>query len=327
MKKGSLKQIKVMIAVSLMFVFCTGLVSMAAAKQDYPRRPIRIICPWGVGGGSDTLVRKTGDLLKDILGVPVVVSNLPGGYGATGLGEFMTKPADGYTVMQLTVSSLPLFYGSKAKYSDSEVKFLAQVHEQSSTIFVNPDLGWETAEEMLEAIKANPDKYTMASSTPLDAPSGERIVYNHFKENGYDMKVVVYSKPSERFSSVMGGHNDILYEQLGDVKGYVDAGKLQPLMHLAKERSSYMPNIQCSAEVGFEGLGSIVANARGYLVKAGTPDYAFNTLQEAMHEMVKTKEWIEYMESLMMDPEQSWASGAEMKQLWKAKAKGRGLIK
>ncbi|MBN2395929.1 MAG: tripartite tricarboxylate transporter substrate binding protein, partial [Candidatus Atribacteria bacterium] len=75
---------------------------MAFADANYPARPITIIVPWSVGGVTDLTVRSLTPIVQSILGVPVVVNNMPGGSSAVGSEFVNTARPDGYTILFAT---------------------------------------------------------------------------------------------------------------------------------------------------------------------------------------------------------------------------------
>ena len=91
----------VLVAVTFLFIFALGLSAVSA--EDYPSRPITLICPWGAGGGTDAVSRIIATLLKQDLGVPVNVVNRTGGSGAVGHTAMATAKPDGYTIGMPTV--------------------------------------------------------------------------------------------------------------------------------------------------------------------------------------------------------------------------------
>ena len=69
-----------------------------APAEDYPSKTITIICPWGVGGGADTIARKITQVAEKYLDQPIIVENHTGASGTIGMGDAFDAPADGYTL-------------------------------------------------------------------------------------------------------------------------------------------------------------------------------------------------------------------------------------
>jgi len=299
----------------------------APPEETYPSRPIHLICCWGVGGGSDTLMRNVAECLMPILGVPVTVTNIPGANGLTGKIEALAKPADGYTITQITVTGLEYMFGPEKKIDvPGELMPLCRLHYQESVIFAYPGTGWETAEDMLNYIKEHPGEVKIGCSSA--APS-EGLIAELLARDGYEVVAVVNPEPGQRYAATMGGEVPLLMEQLGDVAGYVQAGKLKPLLILGPNRSPFpeLAGVPCTAE--FDQLKqdySVMGMARGLAIKAGVPEDRVQILLDAIRTMIKTKKWKSYVQSLYMDPESSFQPAEEYLEFLKKVAIARGVL-
>lgn len=273
------------------------------AADNYPTRSIRIICPAGVGGGSDTISREVATQLSQILGVIVVVSNLPGSGGLAAMSQFLNKPADGYTLMQQTVSQLQWVYGKKAKFKmPQQIEPLVRLQYVPSTLFMYPKAPWSDAKGMLGHIKKNPGKVRIAV---FDPGYPESLPGDLLKRDGYDVKNIVYAKPGERYSAVMGGHDLLLYEQLGDIAGIVEAKKVIPVLHLGDTRHPFLPDVVSTGELGLKGYGT-AALARGLWIKNGVPEERRKILLDAFSVMIKTRAWKNFMKEQNLDAQSSF---------------------
>src|SRR5690349_2627312 len=84
----------------------SALLATGAAAQDFPNRPIRIIVPFGPGGGGDIVGRIFGQVLQDKLGQPVVIENKPGAAGTLGNEMVARADKDGYTIGVMTAGQI-----------------------------------------------------------------------------------------------------------------------------------------------------------------------------------------------------------------------------
>lgn len=317
--KRLVQLISIVVGISLV----VALVGVACAPpKPYPSRTVRIICPWGVGGGSDTFVRKSAPILAGILGVNVIVSNVTGSNELAAMADMMGQPADGYHICQITSSLPENTYGPEAKYKMLEdVIPLARMQYDPSTLFTYPGAPWKDGAELLDYIKAHPGEVRLACSF-LGGSEGAFV--NHFKRDGYEVAGLAYDTISEGYASVMGKHNQLLFEQYALVKGLVEAGKLIPILHIGDSRSVYLPDIPSTAEYGLEGYE--YGEFRGFIVKAGTPEDIMQTLSEAVYTMHKTREWKGFMTSYGMDWETSFLPTEEAIKFFEAMAVAYGVI-
>ena len=135
--------------------------------QAWPSKPIKWIVPFAPGGTTDILARTVGDKLAIALGVPVVVENKPGAGGGVG-AEFTAKSApDGYTIMGGTISTHAI---NASLYKDlpydpvKDFVPITLIARVPNMLVVNPGVPAKDVKELIVLLKANPGKYTFASS-------------------------------------------------------------------------------------------------------------------------------------------------------------------
>src|SRR6266478_7152752 len=141
-------------------------VCVAAAQSTYPNHPIKLVVPYPPGALTDLLARFIGERLAAGLGQPVIVDNKPGAGTLIG-AEFVAKqPADGYTLLMATSTTLGI---SPAMYQPSPINPLrdfapiAQVGSVNFFLIANPQFPARNVREMIDAIKHSPGKYNYAS--------------------------------------------------------------------------------------------------------------------------------------------------------------------
>lgn len=103
-----------------------ALFSGCSRSDEYPNRPITLVCPWSVGGGTDLCSRQMAYYLKEELGVPVNVINATGGRGVTGHSRSLKARPDGYTIGTITLELNMLHWQglTNLTYKDAELLFL-----------------------------------------------------------------------------------------------------------------------------------------------------------------------------------------------------------
>src|SRR3989449_3093842 len=146
-------------------VLCLALASTAWA-QPYPSRPIRIIVPFLPGGSVDITARTVGPALGDALGQPVVVENRPGAAGMVGAQAMMSSPADGYTLMMGSNSSLAVAPNLYPSWPYDPVKGIAPISNLAITPFVlvvKLGLPAQSLAEFVKLAKEKPGQLSMAS--------------------------------------------------------------------------------------------------------------------------------------------------------------------
>jgi tripartite-type tricarboxylate transporter receptor subunit TctC len=308
-------------------VFVTGAVVTASAQDKYPSRPIDFICTWGVGGGSDQMVRTLGKLTEPFLGVPMPVSNKPGASGNSGTTDLLAAKTDGYTIANYIADTLATIPSGQARYKMDDLIWVARTQNMPSFLFVKADGPFKDIQDLLKASKENPGKIKMAG---LGFGTIDDITLRYLASKGHRMTLVPNPNPGERYASVLGGHNEVLYEQAGDIKQYLDAKQLKPVLVFAEKRVPAFPDVPCSKELGFEVY---LPQFRCIVAKKGVAPEHVKTLTTALEKAMHTPEWKKFNDEQYANPDsymggdqfRDWVAG-EMKHMEKF-MKEFGIIK
>ena len=252
-----------------------------AKPGGFPERPLTLIVPYGAGGGSDQLSRAMAAELEKVVDAGVQVVNKPGGGGMAAIPDFMTAPADGYTILESIDDAVTNYVSGKLKEnpaSDWEPLAMAQI--TFSQVYIRPDDDrYSDWAGFLAHAKANPGAVTIANVGNLG--SMERV--NMVKlENvlGFKVKQIAFDKPAERYAALIGGHVDALFEQPGDVRSFLDAEQMKPILTLFDERPKAFADVPTHKDVGadFEAL----LRFRGFYTLPGVPEERRKYLQAAL---------------------------------------------
>jgi tripartite-type tricarboxylate transporter receptor subunit TctC len=103
---------------------------------------------------------------------------------------------------------------------------------------------------------------------------------------------VPFAKPAERYTAILGGHADILYEQLGDVKSFLQSGKMRPVIIFANERFPAFNDVPSSKELGYD---IVINQFRAVMLKAGTDPKRVTVISDALAKAAATKEYKDYL--------------------------------
>jgi tripartite-type tricarboxylate transporter receptor subunit TctC len=258
----------------------------AQAQEKYPSRPIEFIVPWGPGGGADQVARKSSQLMEKDLKVSLPVINVPGATGQTGLTKMLTAPADGYTISVMTGDTFGLLTDPNTKWSLDQVVPAAIMIKQPSAFFTSaPELAsWADVER--EA-KKRPLKVAI---TGFGSPDDMHV--NYFANRGFKVVSVPFAKPAERYTAIMGGHADILYEQLGDVKAFLESKKMRPVILFADQRFPAFKEVPSSKELGYD---IVINQFRAVMMKAGTDPARVKVISDALAKAAATDEYKAYL--------------------------------
>jgi tripartite-type tricarboxylate transporter receptor subunit TctC len=264
--------------------------------QDYPTRPIEIIVTWGPGGGADQTGRMIGKLLEPALKVSLPVENVAGSSGVTGLNKLLNGNPEGYQLGLVTADTLSLLAAPRAqRWTLDNLATVAVLIKQPSGFFVQEGGAFKTWADVEAKAKTTELKVGV---TGLGTPD-ELAIEQLKKHRGLKLIAVPFAKPAERYASVLGGHADLVYEQAGDVRSFIDNKQLRPVMFLSNEKVHPFTDIPISKELG---MNLVLDQYRTLMAKAGTPLERMKLLREETAKAGGSAEFKKFLEEAWADP-------------------------
>lgn len=262
----------------------------AQSQERFPTKPLEMIVPWGPGGGADILGRLVAKWMEADLKATVPVINMPGATGAIGVGRMVQNGADAHSIAVMTGDTLALATGSESTFKFQDVVALGVMIRQPSGFFARVDGPYKTWNDVIAAAKANPGKISVAITGP---GSPDEATVAHVSAKGVPLTSVGYTRPGERYTAVLGGHVDLLYEQAGDVKGYLESKQLRPLIFFATQRAAApFADVPASTEFGYEIL---LPQVRAIIAKAGIDPRRLAALSASLDRYAQTPEFAKYL--------------------------------
>lgn len=242
----------------------------AASAQSFPDRSITMIVPFAAGGSTDVVARIVAQKMSEDLGQQVIVQNVAGAGGNLGADNVARAAPDGYTILMGTVATHalnPLILKSTPYDAEKDFAPISLLVVVPNVLVVNPELPAKNVQELIALLKADPDKYSYASSgngTPLHL-SGEL-----FKSMaGVDMQHIPYKGAGPALNDVIGNQVPIMFDNLPSSSSHIKAGTLRALAVTTAERASSFPDIPTIAESGIPGYETYTWNA--LFAPANTP--------------------------------------------------------
>lgn len=247
----------------------------SASADNYPARPIDFIVPWGTGGGADYIGRALAKEMQPVLGVSLPVLNVPGGTGQSGLIKLRDSKPDGYSIEAVTSETILLEVTGKPLFKLSDFVCLGVVDQQHAGLLVRMDSPFKSWPDVVAAAKS---KHVSVAFDGYGS-SGDLIVGYLNRKLGTKFELVPYDKPGERIASVLGGHNELLFTQPGDVLTYINGKQLRPILMFADAASDAFPDVPFSKQFG---LNASLIHFRAMYVKADTPAEIVSKLTDAL---------------------------------------------
>jgi tripartite-type tricarboxylate transporter receptor subunit TctC len=260
------------------------LAALPAAAQEYPSRPIRIIVPFAAGGAMDLLARQVGQGFTERWSQQVIVDNRPGAGGTIGTQVAAKAPADGYTLMMGSSSTLAIGPALGAKLPYDPIRDYTAVSQTAVVpilLVVHPALPVRSIPELIQLAKSRPGEIAYASNgvgttahiaAELFARS-TKVQFNH----------VPYKGGGNSITDLLGGHLQLLFGAVSTSIPHMKAGKLRALGVTSRKRLSAIPDVPAIAErvPGFE-----VVQWFGVFAPAGTPRPIVNRVSTEVQSII-----------------------------------------
>jgi tripartite-type tricarboxylate transporter receptor subunit TctC len=260
--------------------FSAVLAAFGATAQEYPTRQIVVIVPFPAGGSTDIQARLLAEPMRQILGQPVVVQNVPGAGSTIGTSRAVQAAPDGYT---LIVGNWTSHVGAGAVYpvNWNPVNDLEPVSILATTTLVIAGRGGfapNNGKELVAWLKANPDQATMAT---VGAGSGAHICGIYFEQKtGTKMRYVPYKGGAPVMADLMANQVDLFCGEASQMLGHFKSGKIKPLVVMSKSRWRPMPEIATMEEAG--ASDTYINFWQGMWAPKGTPRPVIAKLADAV---------------------------------------------
>ena len=264
-------------AVRVCLLFLSFLLPGAnPASAAFPDRPVTIVVGFAAGGAGDIIARSVGLELEKELGQPVVIVNKGGSGGALAIGDALTRPADGYTIVGTISAALTLdTLTAKTRYSLADFSLLGMTGVYQEGFFCLADKPWKSMKELVAWAKRENRALSYPSSVVFD-----KLITRYIGEKeGIEIRAVPVQGGAAIISSVLGGHTEFGYGG-GFQSSYVKAGKMRHLAGIGSQRSPYAPDVPTLAEEGWPLL--VFDNYFAFYASKKVPAEILTRLSEAL---------------------------------------------
>ena len=271
-----------------------------ARAQSYPSRPVRVLVPFVPGGSTDVIARLVAQRLYASLGQQFYIENHGGAGGNIGMGMAANAPADGYTLLVISNSFFlnPSLYNKVPYDPASDFTAVTLVGTSPYLLSIHPSIPAQNLAEFVALVKANPGKYSYASSgrgTP-----GHLSAELFRLPLGLDLVHVPFNGGGPAIQATLAGHVPVSFNALPTGSPHVKAGKLRPLAVMSTKRNAALPDVPTLKEAGFPGAE--VDIMIGVLVRSGTPVPVVDLLHREVVKMTAQADYLERLAALGLEP-------------------------
>ena len=264
-------KIKLLGAIAAAIALLTG----PALAQEYPDKTIEVVTHAGAGGGTDVTTRMMMLRARRELGQDMVVVNKRGGGGTAAMDYYLTVPADGYSILAFTIGHAAELAKGNTEMTLDDIRPIARGTDDPQILMVRCGV-YESAEDFVARQKQAPITYGTTHVGNIDDVSAFM-----FTVRGEMMtpKILPFDGGGELATQLVAGAVDAGVLNLAEAGSQIEAGDICPIVVLADERMSALPDVKTANELGIPVSFSTV---RGFVVHKDVPDDVANRIEEAL---------------------------------------------
>lgn len=273
----------------------------ATAQDDWPaRQPLNMILPAGAGGSSDPLARLLADEIGRRISQSVVVINRPGAGGNVGMQQAARARPDGYTLVISWTGPLATnlaLYKEVGYNPQADFAPIGRVGCTPNVLAVSKAMPVSTLKEFMDYSKANPGKVSYGTTGVGSSwhIAGEMLS----RQAGNSYLHVPYQTPGGAMTDLLGGRLQAIFPVIPMTVPHVKSGDMKVLAVFSERRSSVLPDVPSTKELGQPDLVSDTCFA--LLTPKGVPDRVISRLNQALNEVLANKDSRAKIEAMGID--------------------------
>lgn len=296
----------------LIAVACVAVAVLTARlpawAAGYPERPIHIVVPWKAGGGTDAIARAFAEGMKTVVTQPVVVDNITGGSGMTGVIRVAHAKPDGYTLLfdgSADITSTLTF--KKFPVSLDDFTYIGGVYSSPTWILANKERHFKDFKDFLSKAKASPNKLTVGTASPAGA---QMLMAAAIKGvTGAPFRIIPYSGGKDLKKAMIGNQIDVGIIHAPVMLPEIKAGMIkvlaagEPLEHVTYAALRNVPTLKDM------GIPVEMGITRGIMVPKNTPKEIVDALSSIVEKAAKSRTFAKFGQKFGFSPH--WTSGTD----------------
>jgi len=290
-------------ALSANTVYAACATDALPATKDYPggypARALTMVVPYGPAGGSGQVAQAMAQAVTELTTVAINRDHKPGGSGTVGMTSYMAAPADGYTVMEHIddASSAHALDSTKPNPATDLIPLVTSQITFSQIYIRTNEERFSDWKSFVTWVKAQNGKSTIANVSKEG--SMERVTMKYITDaTGMKIQQISFDKGAPRYGALAGGQVDALFEQPGDVRKFLDAGKFKPILTILKKRPDAFADVPSLTDAGLDF--DPLYRFRGFYVHKDTPAKRVEWLQWAFQKAYCQPSYQKYNDSKYM---------------------------
>ena len=234
----------------------------AVEANDYPNNPITLIIGFAPGGPSDVMARILTKRMEELLRQPVIIENRAGAGGGIAANLVARAPADGYTILLATGSSLAInvsLYKNLGYDPEKDFDPISLIGVQTNVLYTHPSVPASTIREFVDYAKANPGKLSFGSGgngTPAHL-AGELLKIRA----GIQFTHIPFRGTGPALQAVIGGHVPTAFNPPSPLLPHLQSGSIKAIAITTLQRTAALPDVPTIAESGYPGFDAATWHA------------------------------------------------------------------
>jgi len=298
-----------LLLVSLALVLVGGLLAAGCAPSagEWPQQDIRVICPWGVGGGTDGITRNICHYTEEYLPASMYIENLTGAVTAIGIYDVMSAKPDGYTIASATWDSVTTCPRKKEieGFDLDKLYYLCNITTEAYGLVSLKDGPWENLDDLIADAKQRPGEITCATC----GLGGVSHIYLIPLEEllGIELRYVPYDGAGAQMESLLSGECEVVSLSLSDAAPIFQSDDAVGLAVAGIERNPLYPDCPTFKELGYD---IVWGSFNTMVATAGTPQDRLDILEEAFDKGYHSQGFLDWtkttgVEAAWMDHEET----------------------
>jgi tripartite-type tricarboxylate transporter receptor subunit TctC len=232
-------------------VLLVGFASALAAQSSYPSKPITVIVPFAAGGPTDVVARILGDHMSRTLGQQLIVENIGGAGGSTGMGRVAQSRPDGYTIAvgnMGTQSAAPALYPNLKYDPATSFDQIGLANNTPMVIIAKKDTPAKDLREFIAYLKQNETKVNFGHAGVGSISHVVGLAF--FAELGIKPGLVAYRGTGPALNDLVGGQIDFMVDQALNNVPQIQAGTIKAYAVTSPTRLPSIADVPTTREAG-----------------------------------------------------------------------------
>lgn len=277
-----------------------GVVASAHADSSYPSRPITMLVPFAAGGTSDIIGRAVAEEMAAALGQPIVIENIGGAGGATGMTRAARATPDGYTIALGNTGTAAAIYfiNESLQFTSDSFAPVGLIAKTAPVIALKKNFAAPDFAAFIAHAKANPGTLNLGHAGV--GSSNYLICLNFVRAAAIDVKLVGYRGAAPALNDLVGGHIDGVCDTATSLKGALEGGTVRGLVVGARDKLALFPAIPSAGELALEGFQ--VPGWNAIFAPKAIPAPILARLEAALQKAVASDRFRKQMADLVSEP-------------------------